>query len=167
MVFFKPEVRILETKVWAKESSMIFIFATTAALALAPGIVTERKRNLLAAVSTLKKSPSVAARNAVLSGIADLEACNVIDAAPDGRWSLIFSTQENAPDANRPGANILQPLIDATCTLSSCRGRTAVLLHVLPLLENGPSSLTCRLCFLQGGSSSGRSPAGWRRRSIQ
>lgn len=74
----------------------------------------QHKSTLLSRVAALRKEPTVAARNAVLLAIQDLETNNVIDAPPDGRWSLIFSTQAETPDPNRPGANVLQPLIDAT-----------------------------------------------------
>jgi len=49
-----------------------------AALALsAPSVVQQRKRALLSSVATLKRSPSGAARDAVLAAVADLEARSI------------------------------------------------------------------------------------------
>ena len=53
----------------------------------------------------------------MLSAVQALEESNSVAATPEGRWALLFSTQLDAPTTSRPGANLLQPLIDLTYSL--------------------------------------------------
>jgi hypothetical protein len=100
----------------ARAVLLLVLAATGGARALVPQPpdVLQRKRDLISSVATLRKTPTPEGRRAVLRSIAELEECRCSDAPPDGRWALIFSTQENEPDPNRPGSNFLQPLIDRT-----------------------------------------------------
>ena len=78
-------------------------------------LVAQRKIALLASLSELNRRPAPATRDNVLISVAELEACECTGGSPEGRWSLIFSTQASAPDPRQVSdANFLQPLIDAT-----------------------------------------------------
>ena len=57
-------------------AGMLLPPATALALS-APSVVQQRKRALLSSVATLKRSPSAAARDAVLAAVADLEARSI------------------------------------------------------------------------------------------
>ena len=92
---------------------MLAVFLVAVALQ-PPSLVAQRKASLRASLVALNKSPAPATRNDVLLAVADLEAVDCTDGSPEGRWSLIFSTQNGTPDPQRDGANFLQPLIDTT-----------------------------------------------------
>ena len=55
----------------------MFLPPATALALSAPSVVQQRKRALLSSVATLKRSPSAAARDAVLAAVADLEARSI------------------------------------------------------------------------------------------
>lgn len=70
---------------------------------------------LLSAIAQMRRSPSLQARDRVLSAVRELEASQAAPAASsaEGRWALIYSTQE-AGTATSVGGGIAQALVDTT-----------------------------------------------------
>ena len=70
---------------------------------------------LLSAIAQMRRSPSLQARERVLSAVRELESSEAAPAAAsaDGRWALIYSTQE-AGGATSGGGGLAQALVDTT-----------------------------------------------------
>lgn len=97
--------------------AVLVVTAAVQALVPPPPVVAQRKSDLKTSLADLRRQPSKPTRDSLLCAIADLEACNTIDASPAGRWALIFSTQASEPDPRQQGRSPVQPLIDATYAL--------------------------------------------------
>eukprot|EP00962_Isochrysis_galbana_P040543 scaffold14707_cov129-Isochrysis_galbana.AAC.12 len=73
-------------------------------------------RRLLSTIAQLRRTPSAFNRRAVLAAVAETELSAAAESTPasiDGRWSLLFSTQDSpASLAASPGP--VQALVDAT-----------------------------------------------------
>jgi len=71
---------------------------------------------LLTLIALLRREPSPSNRRAVLAAVVAVEATDCSEASIDGRWSLLFSTQES-PTAIPSAPGPAQAIIDSTYAL--------------------------------------------------